>query len=136
VAVLFRDADGTVSSGRGDWAQKLQSMQDGFASANYAELGVPMLAKPKSEAWLICALKSQPYQQCDALEQRSGNDNSPNSLKTELAALVEDTSAPALAELVSTGRIAPKFIDMPSFNVFKQKFSQAIQHAISAGEYK
>lgn len=129
VAVLFRDADGTVSSGRGEWQQKLQSMQDGFAGANYAELGVPMLAKPKSEAWLICALKLQAYQHCAALEERSGNDDSPHSLKAELAGLVGDTSAPALAQLVRDGRINPAQIDMPSFNQFKQSFDQALQHA-------
>ena len=135
LAVLFRDADGTASSERGEWQQKLQSMHDGFASANYAELGVPMLAKPKSEAWLICALKTQPYQHCDALEQRSGNDYSPNSLKAELASLVGDTSASALAELVRSGRIDPEQIDMPSFEQFKKQFTQALQHAVSAGEY-
>ena len=133
VAVLFRDADGTVSSSRGEWQQKLQSMQDGFASANYAELGVPMLAKPKSEAWLICALKLQAYQHCAALEERSGNDDSPHSLKAELAGLVGDTSAPALAQLVREGRIVPAQIDMPSFNQFKQSFDQALQHAVSVG---
>lgn len=126
VVVLFRDADGTVSSSRGEWQQKLQSMQDGFASANYAELGVPMLAKPKSEAWLICALKGQAYQHCAALEDRSGNDDSP------LAGLVGDTSAPALAQLVRDGRINPAQIDMPSFNQFKQSFEQALRHAVSA----
>jgi hypothetical protein len=132
VVVLFRDADGTVSSSRGEWQQKLQSMQDGFTSANYAELGVPMLAKPKSEAWLICALKGQPYQHCAALEERSGNDDSPHSLKAELAGLVGDTSAPALAQLVRDGRINPAQIDMPSFNQFKQSFEQALRHAVSA----
>lgn len=134
VAVLFRDADGTVSSGRGEWAQKLHSMQEGFTAAGYAELGVPMLAKPKSESWLICALKPQPYQHCEALERRSGNDDSPNSLKDELAELIADTSAPALAELVRIGQIDPVRIDMPSFNLFKQKFAKALQHAVSAGE--
>lgn len=133
VAVLFRDADGTVSSGRGEWQQKWQSMQDGFASANYAELGVPMLAKPKSEAWLICAVKAQPYQHCAALEQRSGNDDSPHALKAELAQLIGDTSALALTQLVHDGRIDPARIDMPSFNRFKQSFGQALQHAVSSG---
>lgn len=134
VAVLFRDADGTVSHGWGERQQKLQSMHDGFASASYADLGVPMLAIPKSEAWFICALKPQPYQHCEALEFRSGNDDSPNSLKAELVELVGDASAPALAELVRSGRMDPEQIDMPSFNQFKQKFTQALQHAVSAGE--
>jgi hypothetical protein len=114
VAVLFRDADGTVSSGRGEWQQKWQSMQDGFASANYA-------------------VKAQPYQHCAALEQRSGNDDSPHALKAELAQLIGDTSASALTQLVHDGRIDPARIDMPSFNRFKQSFGQALQHAVSSG---
>lgn len=32
VAVLFRDADGTQSAGRGDWRSEWQSMLDGFAA--------------------------------------------------------------------------------------------------------
>lgn len=136
VAVLFRDADGTASASRGDWVQKLQSMQDGFNAAGYAKLGVPMLAKPKSEAWLICALKSQPYQHCEALELMSGNDDSPHSLKQHLAELVPDTSAYALAELVSDGVICPDRINMPSFNIFKAAFQKAIDHAVSASEFK
>ena len=47
-----------------------------------------MIPKPKSEAWLICALKRDPYQVCERLEARSGNDQSPNSLKRELEQLL------------------------------------------------
>jgi len=43
--------------------------------------GVAMIPKPKSEAWLLCALKNKPYESCEKLEDRSGNDDSPNSLK-------------------------------------------------------
>lgn len=54
VAVLFRDSDGTASAGRGLWEEKRQSMLDGFAEEGF-ERGVPMVPKPKSEAWLLCA---------------------------------------------------------------------------------
>jgi hypothetical protein len=47
-----------------------------------------MIPKPKSEAWIICALKANPYLGCDPLEDRSGNDNSPDSLKGKLARLL------------------------------------------------
>jgi len=60
----------------------------------------------------------------------SGNDDSPHSLKAELADLVGDTSVPALAQLVRDGRINPAQIDMLSFNQFKQSFDQALQHAV------
>ena len=46
-----------------------------------------MIPKPKSEAWVLCAL-SKLYKECDELEDRSGNDNSPNSLKRELEELL------------------------------------------------
>lgn len=83
VAVLFRDADGTASAGRGDWQDKWQSMMDGFEVEEF-DRGVPMIPKPKSEAWLLCASKYN-YQSCAKLKDRSGNDRSPNSLKNELA---------------------------------------------------
>ena len=85
VAVLFRDSDGTATAQRGLWTDERNSMLRGFEDEGFS-CGVPMLPKPKSEAWVLCALKDNPYQGCDALEERSGNDNSPNSLKDDLKA--------------------------------------------------
>jgi hypothetical protein len=42
VAILFRDADGTASAGRGLWAAKYRSMLDGFAEEGL-DRGVPMI---------------------------------------------------------------------------------------------
>ena len=42
-------------------------MLDGFAEENFSR-GVPMIPKPKSEAWIICALRSNPYEGCESLE--------------------------------------------------------------------
>jgi len=39
-------------------------------------------------AWISCALKADPYVGCDPLEDRSGNDNSPDSLKGVLQQLL------------------------------------------------
>lgn len=128
IAVLFRDADGTASAGRGEWQQKHQSMLDGYQAANYAANCIPMLAKPKSEAWLLCACKPDAYQHCEALESRSGNDNSPHSLKAELQALLADTSSAHLALLAHDRRIDAAQIDMPSFNCFKQQLHHALTH--------
>ena len=61
IGVLFRDSDGTASAGRGLWEEKRQSMLDGFDEEKFSK-GVPMIPKPKSEAWLICALKKHAYQ--------------------------------------------------------------------------
>lgn len=127
VAVLFRDADGTASAGRGEWQDKLDSMRNGFASEAF-EYGVPMLPKPKSEAWLLCAVKDNPYQHCAALEDGSGNDNSLNPLKAQLAdALNGESSTEQLNERVLDGRIDVIQIDMPSFNVFRVRLSECVQ---------
>jgi hypothetical protein len=125
VAVLFRDSDGTASAGRGEWESKWESMLDGFDEEKFSK-GVPMLPKPKSEAWLICAFKKNPYQNCKALEERPGNDDSPNSLKAELSQLLgTDMNAESLSK-----RTAAQFeferVDMPSFHLFRKRLEQVI----------
>lgn len=123
VAVLFRDSDGTASAGRGLWPEKHQSMLDGFAEEGFAK-GVPMLPKPKSEAWVICAVKNQ-YQGCDALESRSGNDNSPNSLKKELEDhLGRLPDRATLCQMVLARIIDIEQIGMPSFRAFRDRLEE------------
>ncbi len=127
VAILFRDSDGTASAGRGLWEDKRRSMLDGFAEERFPR-GVPMIPKPKSEAWLLCALKPNSYQSCADLEDRSGNDNSPNSLKRELnqrlsgdAPLVE-----ALCGMIEDGTIDVDRIQMHSFLAFRSRLEEVI----------
>ena len=131
VAVLFRDADGTASSDRGEWEAKRQSMINGFDMENFAH-GVPMIPNPKSEAWLICALKETPYQGCEALEGRSGNDDSPNSLKKELETILSgkdpgdrESLRERLNALVADG-VDFRKISMPSFVAFREHLERAI----------
>jgi hypothetical protein len=132
VAVLFRDGDGTRSSPPDDWQRKLESMLNGFQLAG-CTTGVPMLPRPKSEAWLLCALKAQPYWHCAALEEASGNDNSPNSLKTQLDALIGHTAgAEEQAQWVKDGRVDPNRLDMPSFLTFRRHL-EAAWAEVSAG---
>jgi hypothetical protein len=120
LAVLFRDSDGTASADRGLWQDKWNSMIQGFSDEEF-ERGVPMIPKPKSEAWIICSVKKNPYQGCGALESRSGNDNSPNSLKGELAEILDGPpSRKQLCEMVNNGTIDSKRIDMPSFLAFRK----------------
>lgn len=125
VAVLFRDSDGVQSSNRGLWKDKFQSMLNGFESERFFR-GVPMIPKPKSEAWILYALKYD-YQQCEFLEARSGNDNSPKSLKAEL---VEHhgthLSSQSLVELVRNRTIDISRLDMPSFNAFRKELERVI----------
>ena len=126
LAVLFRDSDGTASSGRGEWQDKRISMKNGFAFEEY-NLAVAMMPKPKSEAWLICALKENPYQACDALEDRSGNDKSPHALKTELTALINDhPSGLLLNDLIIDNHIDANCIDMMSMQAFKTDLRNAV----------
>lgn len=120
IAVLFRDSDGTASADRGLWEYKWESIIQGFNDEGF-EQGVPMIPKPKSEAWIICSVKNNPYQGCGALESRSGNDKSPNSLKGELAEILDGLpSREQLCEMVNNGTIDSNRIDMPSFLAFKE----------------
>ena len=87
-----------------------------------------MIPKPKSEAWLICALKKNSYQCCEALEERSGNDNSPNSLKGELMKLLGEKIAPELlCEKVQGRAVDIDRIKMPSFKAFRDRLEEVIR---------
>ena len=132
VTILFRDADGTASASRGNWSDKHQSMLRGFAAENWSD-GVPMVANPKSEAWLLCALRERPYQNCDKLEQGSGNDRSPNALKLLLEKLMGGpVSCERLCELVINRTIDHEKIDMPSFNAFRGNLHRVIRPVLGS----
>lgn len=127
VAVLFRDADGTRSSKRREWQDKWDAMIKGFEYEKF-DSGVPMLPNPKSEAWLLCALKKdQPYRHCERIEAESGNDKGANPLKEQLEqALGKPPNAELLTELVREGKIDPNRIRMPSFDCFKERLQQCL----------
>jgi len=130
LAVLFRDGDGVRATPAGEWQDKVDSMHRGFALVG-CDTGVPMVPRPKSEAWLLCALRPPGYANCAPLEDASGNDASPNSLKKQLAAHCggADPTADQQADWVITGAVDPLRIDMPSFNAFKQALHTAAQSA-------
>jgi len=126
VAVLFRDADGTRTTPRDDWERKFQSILEGFAAARFS-CGVPMVPRPKSEAWMLCGLKDAPYQGCERLEECSGNDASPKSLKKMLADRLGGAgTTEEQAEAVRDGRVDPQRIDMPSFNCFRERLWEVV----------
>lgn len=134
IAVLFRDADGTASADRGNWQDKYNSMKKGFEAEGYP-FGVPMLPKPKSEAWLLCAVRSNPYQHCGALEAESGNDKGQNPLKEQLAiALNNNSSTDQLNTLVQDDIIDALRIDMPSYNTFRADLEHAVRKAVGMPE--
>jgi hypothetical protein len=130
--VFFRDADGTRSSERGLYEARVKSMRDGFEIEGF-DLGVPMVPKPKSEAWLICALKSNAYQNCAALEESlSGNDNAPEPAKEQLEALLTERgkSVADLADLVGEGvvdALRTEMKEMPSFSDFDQRLREVLK---------
>ncbi|MCY2962805.1 MAG: hypothetical protein NT069_03990 [Planctomycetota bacterium] len=127
IAVLFRDADGTASTGRGEWNDKFQSMLRGFEAESFHR-GVPMIPKPKSEAWLICCFKSHPYQHCQGLEGRSGNDRSPAALKTELKNLLEGAATRvAILKKLETDKIDFTRIGMSSFEAFRARLEDVVR---------
>lgn len=126
IAILFRDADGTASAGRGLWADKWKSMINGFEEEDFG-LGVPMIPKPKSEAWLICGHQDNPHSNCADLEERSGNDDSPNSLKDELEQICgSKPNRELLCELVSSQTVNIARIDMPSFKAFRERLESLL----------
>ncbi len=130
IAVLFRDSDGTASAGRGDWANKRKSILAGFAEENYA-YGVAMIPKPKSEAWLLCAVKDTPYQHCQQLENEGGNDRSQNPLKEQLSeALQGNASTEQLNDMIRGHVIDVHRIVMPSFNAFKDNLKGVVGNAL------
>lgn len=131
-AVLFRDADGTRSVDKSQRDVKIRSMESGFAAEGFLT-GVPMVPKPKSEAWLLCALQERPYQNCARFEALSGNDDSPNPAKELLdAALGTHGSAADLSDFVADGRVDVQRIDMPSYNEFRNRMVEVAKSMLSS----
>jgi hypothetical protein len=88
LAVFFRDSDGTASAKASTWSDKWKSICDGFANVDFKH-GVPMLPRPKSEAWLM-AITTPGLKDCRGFEELPGNDESPNSAKSRLSILRPD----------------------------------------------
>jgi hypothetical protein len=133
-AVLFRDADGTRSTERGLYEAKRKSIEDGFVAETFFH-GIPMVPKPKSEAWLLCALKANPYQHCADLEDSlSGNDNSPNPAKAQLDEILTAAGKEVddLSQMVGDGEIDPARIDMPSFTRFRDRLIEVTRAMLAA----
>lgn len=126
VAVLFRDSDGTHAVGGREWKPKFDSIAQGFLRAGF-RFGVPMVPKPKSESWLLCAVEKD-YQGCAVLEDLSGNDASPKSAKKRLAGILgEEPTAETQAGLIRDGEVDPARIDMPSYNAFRDALHDALR---------
>ncbi|MEX5510792.1 hypothetical protein [Pseudomonas paralactis] len=132
IAILFRDSDGTNSSPSDIWSQKKTSIKEGFKRAEFTR-GVPMVPRPKSESWFICAAKENPYEHCAELEELSGNDKSPNAAKKMLSAILEGeaTNERLLTWLEDNGIDCRKLaIEMPSFSKFYERLVNVLQDTL------
>lgn len=132
IAVFFRDADGTRPTPRTEWEGKVTSMRRGFEAVEFSS-GVPMVPRPKCEAWMLCGLRKREdaSRDCSGLEDEPGNDASPNSLKAQLTRhLGHEPSAEEQSELVSGGTINPELIDLSSFTAFREALHLAYVNAI------
>jgi hypothetical protein len=126
VAVIFRDSDGTRTDSLKKWDELVNAIESAFIVADH-ERGVAMIAKPKQEAWFLCAMKADPYQNCMALEKESGNDNSPVSLKNKVAEILGRAGdKAALLDWLNRDGFDHDRIDMPSFNHFRETFKVAL----------
>ncbi len=125
--VYFRDSDGTNSSPRDLWRSLEKAMETGFIDGG-SKYGVPMLPRPKSEAWLMGYYQKFEqhqceYNSCERFEEEPGNDNSPNSLKKRLAAALGCSVNGIYTHITyeSMSDITWSRIDMPSFNIFRKR---------------
>ena len=127
IAVLFRDCDSTRSAKAGLWDIKRQAILDGFNRSQF-DKGVPMLPKPTSEAWLLCAAQAQPYQNCQTFEELPGNEASPNHTKKKLdAALGGRKSREELCDWLDGTPFDPdRAASMPSFKAFRDRLDEVV----------
>ena len=117
--ILFRDAD------QRNWEEmRWQIAHCADKSENIYVC--PMIPNPKSEAWLLCALKHN-YTSCEKLEDElPENDDSPNSAKKQLGEYLESNNIYKINELIENGTIDPLRITMPSMVHFIDDLSTTI----------
>lgn len=126
LSVMFRDSDGTNTAGTGHWRELVSAISEGYAAAGYSA-GVAMIPKPKQESWLLCALKQEPYNGCQLLEDEPGNDASPNSLKGKLRdAVGGEPSVEDMCDWITSRRFDSTKVEMESFEYFRGNLFSAL----------
>jgi hypothetical protein len=131
IAAYFHDTDGTRQELQDEPQRRrhlVNAIHAGFRAAEFSECGLPVVPKPTSEAWFLCAVKAEPYQHCEALEtELSGNVRSPErSPKISLAEALGDPEygREQLCEIARSIEI--ERLDMPSFNELRTDMKRAI----------
>lgn len=129
--IYFKDSDGTRSAPKELWKKIIKAMQAGF-NASRNKKCVPMVPRPKSEAWLMGYYqKNLPgqavYNDCGRFEDCSGNDSSPNALKKQLKKALNTNGDPyGLIDEQAIYSINWPQIDMPSFNLFRKRLENVL----------
>ena len=85
---------------------------------------------------MLCALRNK-YQHCAIIEEESGNDNSPNSLKKQLELhLGERCTRKLLNEKIDCGEIdIHRIVDMPSLNKFKDRLDDVLNGFLTGPQF-
>ena len=125
IVILFRDSDTTDFN---EWAKKRDSILNGFLDENFNN-GIPMLPRPVSEAWLLCAIYRQENQNtnCDYLEEIKHGGKSEHALKIQLEEKIgQSITRELLNEYVKTGKITYTNINLPGFNDFQQRLTEIL----------
>ena len=91
-----------------------------------------MVPKPKSEAWLLCAVQQNHYTDCARFEDISGNDASPNSAKIQLdeALAAMGRQYADLCDMVQDGTVQAGRITMPSYDRFRKRLEQVAREMV------
>ncbi len=129
--VFFKDSDGTNAAPRRLWEGIVKAMQAGFRMSGN-KYGVPMVPRPKSEAWLMGYYQKnlpgqQAYNHCERFEDMPGNDGSPNALKTLLKTALN--TAGDVYDLIGKDEIDAidwERVDMPSLNLFRKRLENVL----------
>ena len=83
-AIYFEDMDFGASVDRNDfYRQLIRAVYDGFEDAGF-KYGVPMIPKPRSEAWMLCIVDKNASRKF-YYENLPGKDKDPDSGKKALA---------------------------------------------------
>lgn len=128
ITVFFRDCDRMRSDPVHIWKSKFKSVEDGFLRAGF-ERGIPMIANPKSEVWLLCCAKDRPFEHCALLENISGNDDAPHPAKAQLAeALGGEKNAHELSLWLEGVEFdLDAACNMPSFSAFSERLHKVVR---------
>lgn len=127
IAIFFKDLDGTRGKPK-NWQFVFNLVLEGFQKAGFHR-GVPMIPKPVSEAWFLCAIyrKRVPSLNCDNMENTTFGDGNNHQLKGVLEKELKDIpSMELLNEKIQSDEIDFRYINLPSYNAFKHRLEEVV----------